>query len=129
VLIKSNKFSFYTKEIKYTCILPHFALLFNTLTGHMQRIVLMDGEFGNDIITISDDDGNVFMLEHIDTIESDGVYYVAFLPADLDEDDENYGLVILKAIEEDGEESFVSIDDESLRRELHKRFIERIENE
>ena len=89
----------------------------------------MDGNFGNDLVTVSDDDGNVFMLEHIDTIEIEGVFYVAFLPADLDEDDEEYGLVILKVVEEDGLESFMSIDDESLRRELHMRFIERIEEE
>jgi len=89
----------------------------------------MDNEFGNDLITISDDDGNVFMLEHIDTIELDGVFYVAFLPADLDEDDEEYGLIILKAIEENGEESFVSIDDELLRKDLHLRFIKRLEED
>ena len=87
----------------------------------------MSSEFGNDFISIIDDDGNVFELEHHDTIEIDDTYYMAFLPADIEEDDEDYGLVvILKVVEEDGEEILVSIDDDDLLEELFERFIERL---
>ena len=89
----------------------------------------MDKNFGNDLVTISDEDGNDFVLEHVDTIEIDDVFYVAFLPADLDENDDAYGLVILKVIEENGEDIFVSIDDDDLLNNLFKRFNEHISNE
>ena len=61
----------------------------------------MSKEFGNDLFSISDDEGNEFILEHLDTIELDGVYYLAFLPTEMDESDENYGMVILQAVSPD----------------------------
>ena len=90
----------------------------------------MDNEFGGDLFTITDEDGNDYVLEHVDTIEIDNVFYLAFLPTDLDEDDEGYGLVILKKTEEDGEQVLVSIDDdEELLEDLFERFIDRILDE
>jgi len=90
----------------------------------------MENEFGGDIYTITDDDGNDYVLEHLDTIEVDDVFYLAFLPADLNEDDEDYGIVILKRIEEDGEDILVSIDDDDeLLENLYERFVERILDE
>jgi uncharacterized protein YrzB (UPF0473 family) len=87
----------------------------------------MDSEFGGDLFTITDDDGNDYVLEHIDTIEEDNIFYLAFLPTDLEEDDEDYGLIILKKTEENGEEVLVSIDDdEELLEDLFDRFIFRI---
>ena len=89
----------------------------------------MSNEFGNDFITITDDEGNSFVLEHLDTIEIDDTFYVAFLPADLEEDDDDFGLIILEAVEEDGEESFISVDDDELLESLYDRFIERLPDE
>ena len=86
----------------------------------------MNGEFGSDFITISDEDGNDFILEHLDTIEVDGVYYMAFLPDDIEEDDDDYGMIILKVIEEEGEDILTSIDDDGLLEDIHSRFIERL---
>jgi len=90
----------------------------------------MSSDYGSDFITISDDDGNVFELEHLDTIEIGDTFYMAFLPTDIEEDDDNYGLVILRVIEEDGEEIFESIDDDDeLLEDLYKRFLERLPDE
>ena len=90
----------------------------------------MDSEFGGDLFTITDDDGNDYILEHVDTIEIDDVFYLAFLPTDLDEDDEEYGLIILKKTEEDGEQILVSIDDDdALLEDLFERFIDRLLDE
>ena len=89
----------------------------------------MESEFGGDLVTISDDDGNTFMLEHIDTVEIDDIFYMAFLPADMDEDDENLGMVILKVVEEDGEDVLVSVDDDSALEKLHEIFLERLEED
>ena len=89
----------------------------------------MSSEYGNDFVTISDDDGNDFVLEHLDTLEIDDIYYMAFLPTDIDEDDEDYGLVILKVIEENGEEVLMSIDDEDFLESLYERFVERLSDD
>jgi len=86
----------------------------------------MDRSFGNDFHTISDDDGNQFILEHLDTIEADDTFYLAFLPADMDEDDEDYGLVILKSIEKDGESILATIDDNNKLDELFDLFTARL---
>ena len=71
----------------------------------------MSEEFGNDIITIIDDDGNEFVLEHLHTLEFKDKIYMAFLPTDMDEDDDDYGLIILKVTVVDGEEVLGSVDD------------------
>ena len=83
----------------------------------------MSSEFGNDFITISDEEGNDFVLEHVHTLEIEDVVYMAFLPTDLDEDDDDYGLIILKVIEENGEEILASIDDEVLLEEIYGHFV------
>lgn len=71
----------------------------------------MSEEFGNNIHSIVDDEGNEFVLEHVYTLEYKDEYYMAFLPTDIDEDDPEYGLIILKVIEENGEEILGSVDD------------------
>ena len=89
----------------------------------------MSGDFGSDLVTISDDDGNVFTLEHLDTIEIDGIFYAAFLPVEMDEEDDDYGIIVLKAVEEDGESFFISVDDDDFINHLHELFIERLSDE
>jgi len=86
----------------------------------------MSNEFGSDFVTISDGEGNDFVLEHLDSIEVDDTFYMAFLPTDIDEDDDDYGLIILKVIEEDGEEVLASIDEEDLLENIYGRFLERL---
>lgn len=67
----------------------------------------MSEEFGDDLFSISDDEGHEFVLEHVDTVELDGTYYLAFLPTDIDETDERYGLIILKAVSPDATSDLV----------------------
>ena len=84
----------------------------------------MSKEFGNDFMTIIDDDGNEFNLELLDTIDYNGETFSAFLPADMDEDDPDYGLNLLSVTEdENGDELFESIDDEEKLEEVHNMFI------
>ena len=87
----------------------------------------MSDEFGNDFITISDEDGNDYILEHLDTIEVEGRFYMAFFPTDTDEDDDDFGLIILKVISEDGEDILSSIDDDELLEDIYCRFLERLQ--
>jgi hypothetical protein len=86
----------------------------------------MSDAYGNDFFSVTDDDGNTFELEHLDTLELGDELYMAFLPADKDEDDEDYGVVILKVVEEDGEESFMTVDDEEELNRAFEAFMERI---
>jgi len=89
------------------------------------RIFIMSEEFGNDVITISDDEGNDFVLEHIDTLEFEDTFYMAFLPTDIDEDDDEFGILILQVAEEDGEEVLTTIEDEKVLENIYNLFMER----
>lgn len=98
----------------------------------------MSEEFGPDFITVTDEDGNEFELEHLDTLEYKGEVYMAFFPAtegeegedgeivDVDVDDEEYGMVIMKVIEENGEELFSTLDSEEEEMEVYEQFMERL---
>ena len=96
----------------------------------------MDDSFGPDFITVTDEDGNDFELELVDTLEHKGITYYAMFPAveedeatgqpqDVDADDEEYGLVIMKAIQEDGEELLSTLDSDEELDEVYELFMER----
>ena len=85
----------------------------------------MSEEFGPDFISVTDEDGNEFELEHVDTIEYKGQTYMAFFPADTgEEDDEEDGLIILKAVDVDGEEQLSTLDSEEELEEVYDQFME-----
>ena len=76
----------------------------------------MSEQFGNDIITITDEDGVEYVLEVLTILELDGTDYYALIPAE-SSDDEDLEVSILKAVKEDGEEILCAIeDDEELER-------------
>lgn len=96
----------------------------------------MDENFGPDFITVTDEDGNDFELELVDTLEHRGVTYYAMFPAveaddetgepkDVDVDSEEYGLVIMKAIEENGEELLSTLDSDEELDTVYELFMER----
>ena len=84
----------------------------------------MSEEFGGDFITIIDDDGQEFELEVLDTMDYNGETYTAFLPADMDESDPDYGMVILRVVQdENGEELYESIDDDEKLQDVYEHFM------
>ena len=96
----------------------------------------MEDNFGPDFITVTDEDGNDFELELVGTLEHRGVTYYAMFPAveenestgqpkDVDADDEEYGLVIMKAIEENGEELLSTLDSDEELDTVYELFMER----
>ena len=96
----------------------------------------MSEAFGPDFITVTEEDGNEFELELIDTLEHEGVTYYAMFPAvaeneetgepvDVDADDEEYGLVIMKALEENGEEILSTLDSDEELDAIYNLFMER----
>lgn len=99
----------------------------------------MSEAFGPDFITVTDEDGNEFELEHLDTIEFNGQTYMAFFPAveggeadggpeDVDLDEE-YGLIILKVVEADGEEQLSTLDSEEELEQVYQQFMETLFSE
>ena len=84
----------------------------------------MSEEYGNDFVTIIDDEGNEFELELLDTIDYNGESFAAFLPTDMDEDDPDYGLIILSVVnDENGDELFESIDDDDKLQQVYEMFM------
>ncbi len=86
----------------------------------------MAEEFGSNFITIEDEDGKEFQLELILEMEYQGEHYNLLLPADMDEEDPDYGFVILKSQEKDGEEILVTEDDDAVLDEVYDQFMERL---
>ena len=75
----------------------------------------MSEDFGPNFISLTDEDGNEITLEYVDALEHNGQTYMAFFPTmedDADEEAEDYGLVILKSIVENGEELLSTLDDD-----------------
>ena len=96
----------------------------------------MSEEFGPDFISVTDEDGNEFELELVDTLEHEGVTYYALFPAvaeyeetgepvDVDADDEEYGLVIMKVVMENGEELLSTPDTDEELDAVDQLFMER----
>ena len=84
----------------------------------------MSEEFGGNLVTMVDDNGEEFVLEVLDTIDYKGKTYTAFLPADLDENDPDYGIVLLQnVIDENDEEVFDTIDDEEELDDVYNQFM------
>ena len=84
----------------------------------------MSEEFGSDFVTIVDDDGQEFELELLDTMDYNGKTYTAFLPADMAEDDPDYGMIILRSqLDESGEEIYESVDDEDELNDVYEHFM------
>ena len=85
----------------------------------------MDEDLGSSYITIEDEDGNEFELEQLATMEYNGQEYSAFLPADMSEDDPDYGYIILRIEEENGEELLSTLDSDEEIEEIYNLFMER----
>ncbi len=91
----------------------------------------MDESFESTFITLTDEDGNEIELEYLDTLEYNGAVYMSFFPtipedeADSAEDNDDYGLIILKVVSDNGdEEELVSIEDEAELNAVYDLFME-----
>ena len=83
--------------------------------------------FGDDFITITDEEGNSYEVERVseEDIEYEGKTYRAFLPVGEDED-EIYELILFRIVEEDGEEILETIDDEDEMEAVYEIFMDRL---
>ena len=93
----------------------------------------MSEEYGANFITVTDDDGNEFELEHLDTIEYTGQTYLAFFPAEHEgeeaQNEEELGLVILKTVLENGEEILSTLDSDEEIDAVYNEFMKELFSE
>ena len=73
----------------------------------------MEQQYGDDFISITDEDGKEYELEVLAELEHDGSRYLALVPAGSGDDEaEDLEVSILKSVEENGEEILCTIDNE-----------------
>ena len=90
-----------------------------------------DEEELNNIIILSDENGEDVEFEFLDLIEYDSEEYIVLLPVAEDEEEEDGQVVILKveSTENEDEESYVSVDDEEVLNEVFQIFKEKFKDE
>lgn len=89
----------------------------------------MSEDYGAEFITLTDDEGNEFELEYLDTVEYKGNIYMAFFPTveeGQDDDSEDFGLIILRSVPGVGDEddSLQTVDDEKELNAVYDLFME-----
>lgn len=88
----------------------------------------MSDLFGDDYITITDEDGIEYELEVLHSVEYKGSTYLGVCPAGTDEDEE-LEVSILKVTEEDGEEILEAVTDEDELAAVYELLLEEEESE
>lgn len=90
----------------------------------------MSEEYGNDIVTLKDDNNNEYTFEILDAIETEDGRYLAMMPKFDDPQkmlDDSGDLVIVKVQEdENGEEYFEDIPDDDEYDTIADLFVERL---
>ena len=85
----------------------------------------------NNIIILSDENGEDVEFEFLDLIEYDSEEYIVLLPVAEDGEEDDGQVVILKveSTENEDEESYVSVDDEDVLNEVFQIFKEKFKDE
>lgn len=90
----------------------------------------MSDDFGATFVTVTDEDGEEITLEYVDSLEYNGVTYMAFFPAEVEGEDapeDEFGLVILKTVVEDGEEVLSTPDSDDELETVYDLFMEQLQ--
>lgn len=85
----------------------------------------------SNIVELTDEDGVTTAFEYQATIEHEGSEYIVLMaPPEEDEDEDEGSIVIMKIVEdENGEDTYVSVDDEALLQEVFDLFLEHLDEE
>ena len=89
----------------------------------------MSEEYGNDFVTLIDEDGNEVEFEHIDTVEYEGVTYLAFIPAELSVEEDAEVVIMQVVTDENGEELLEGVEDADIADAVFNIVMERAEAE
>lgn len=85
-------------------------------------------ERDDNIVVLVDENGENVEFEHLDTIEMNGKEYVVLLPLDGTDESEADEVIILSIERNDeGEDTFLTIEDEKELNEVFEEFKERME--
>ena len=86
-------------------------------------------EYGNDFVTLVDENGKETEFEIVDSLVTENNEYFALIPTETTDNlsDDDGQLVILKVVEEDGEEFLEPIEDDDEFEEISEIFIDRLE--
>ena len=89
----------------------------------------MNEDYGNDILTLVDDDGTEREFELIDRVVTENNEYFALIPTETADNlsDDDGQLVILKVVEDTGEEFLEPIEDDEEFDEISEIFMDRLE--
>ena len=89
----------------------------------------MSEEYGNDFVTLIDEDGNEVEFEHIDTVAYEGVTYLAFIPAELSVEEDAEVVIMQVVTDENGEELLEGVEDDDIADAVFNIVMERAEAE
>ena len=89
----------------------------------------MSEEYGNDFVTLIDEDGNEVEFEHIDTVEYEGVTYLAFIPVELSVEEDAEVVIMQVVTDENGEELLEGVEDDDIADAVFNIVMERAEAE
>ena len=89
----------------------------------------MSEEYGNDFVTLIDEDGKEVEFEHIDTVEYEGVTYLAFIPAELSVEEDAEVVIMQVVTDENGEELLEGVEDDDIADAVFNIVMERAEAE
>ena len=86
-------------------------------------------DYGNDFVTLVDENGKETEFEIVDSLVTENNEYFALIPTETAEnvDSDDGMLVILKVVEEDGQEFLDTIEDDDEYNEIAEIFIDRLE--
>ena len=88
-------------------------------------------EEDDDVIELTDDEGNTVRFNYLTTVDHEGSLYVLVTEDDGDEESEEADVVILK-IEKDeatGEDIYVTVDDEEVGNAVFDKFMQMLNDE
>ena len=92
-----------------------------------------EGEELDNIVILNDEEGNEVKFEFLDLVELDNEEYVVLLPVTAEGEEEEGEVVILKVEDSDDEnsdeESYVSIEDETVLNKVFEIFKEKYKDE
>ena len=92
-----------------------------------------EGEDLDNIVILNDEDGNEVKFEFLDLVELDNEEYVVLLPVTAEGEEEEGEVVILKVEDSDDEnsdeESYVSIEDETVLNKVFEIFKEKFKDD
>ena len=88
-----------------------------------------EGEDLDNIIVLNDENGEQIEFEFLDLIEYDGEEYVVLLPNDEDEEPGEVVILKLEDTDSEDEESYVSVDDEEVLKNVFDIFKEKFKDE